>query len=52
MIRQPGRFQPQHHIGKLKAKLAELAENAEAPNIPPNQPPEGFEVPEVWGESN
>jgi arylsulfatase A-like enzyme len=39
-------------FGKLKAKLAELAKTAAPPNIPPNRPPKGFEVPKVWGESN
>jgi arylsulfatase A-like enzyme len=39
-------------FGKLKAKLAELADAAVRPNIPPNRAPQGFSVPRVWGESN
>ena len=39
-------------FGKLKAKLAELADAAVPPNIPPNRAPKGFRVPTVWGESN
>jgi hypothetical protein len=38
-------------LAKLKAKLAEFAAAAVEPNIPPNRPPRGFKVPEVWGES-
>lgn len=34
----------------LKAKLAEFAEAAVTPNIPPNQAPQGFRSPSVWGE--
>ena len=37
---------------ELKAKLAELADAAMPPNIPPNRVPRGFKVPRVWGESN
>ena len=39
-------------FARLKTKLAELAEAATTPNIPPNQAPPGFKVPSVWGESN
>jgi len=37
-------------FAKLKAKLAEFADAAVPPNIPPNKAPKDFEVPEVWGE--
>ena len=37
-------------FAQLKAKLAELSDAAVKPNIPPNRPPRGFHVPEVWGE--
>lgn len=39
-------------FAKMKAKLAELAESAVTPNIPPNQAPRRFQVPDVWGEPN
>jgi arylsulfatase A-like enzyme len=39
-------------FARLKAKLAELAEAAATPNIPPNQAPQAFQVPSVWGESD
>jgi arylsulfatase A-like enzyme len=35
----------------LRARLDALRAAAVAPNIVPNQAPEGFETPEVWGES-
>ena len=34
---------------RLKKKLAELAGQAVAPNIPPNAMPTDFKVPKVWG---
>ncbi len=34
---------------KLKTKLAELAGQAVAPHMPPNQLPANFKVPKVWG---
>lgn len=37
---------------RMKALLAKLADEAVEPNIPPNAPPEGFVVPQVWGEQN
>ena len=39
-------------FSELKVKLAELADAAVPPNIPPNRAPQGFRVPKVWGESN
>jgi arylsulfatase A-like enzyme len=41
--KQPKEFQ------RLKKKLAELAGEAVAPNIPPNAMPTDFKVPKVWG---
>ncbi len=38
-------------LARLKAKLAELAAEAVAPHLLPNNPPPGFEVPAVWGEA-
>ncbi len=37
-------------LKELRALLEALRASAAAPNIPPNSPPEGFEVPAVWGE--
>lgn len=34
---------------RLKAKLQSLANEAIPPNIAPNKPPTGFQVPKVWG---
>lgn len=34
---------------RLQAKLAVLAAEAVKPNIPPNQPPKGFQSPKIWG---
>ena len=39
-------------FARLKTRLAELAEAATTPNIPPNRAPRGFKVPSVWGESD
>ena len=37
-------------LARLQAKLSELASEAASPHLLPNQPPEGFTVPPVWGE--
>jgi arylsulfatase A-like enzyme len=36
-------------FNRLKKKLAELAGEAVAPNIPPNRAPDDFKAPKVWG---
>ena len=36
-------------VKRLKDKLASLAREAVKPNIPPNKPPPGFQVPKIWG---
>ncbi|HUG66183.1 MAG TPA: arylsulfatase [Pirellulaceae bacterium] len=41
---EPATFQ------RLQRQLAKLSEEAAPANIPPNQPPTGFQVPKVWGE--
>ncbi|MFO1053992.1 MAG: arylsulfatase [Planctomycetota bacterium] len=38
-------------VEELRARLEELRAAAVAPHIVPNQAPEGFETPKVWGES-
>ncbi len=37
-------------FAQLRLRLAKLSEEAAPANIPPNQAPEGFQVPKVWGE--
>jgi hypothetical protein len=37
-------------LTRLKEQMAALASEAAPPNIPPNRPPAGFNVPEVWGQ--
>mgnify|MGYP002623891896 FL=1 len=56
LVEDPGEttdLKEQHKqvFAELKARLAKLSDEAAKPNIPPNRPPQGFEVPKVWGES-
>ncbi len=45
-----GREQPEV-LARLRKKLEELRAGAVEPHFPPNQAPEGFVVPEVWGQA-
>ena len=38
-------------LARLKQELAEFAEASVHPNIPPNNPPEGFRTPAIWGQT-
>ena len=37
-------------FARLQKKLAELANQAVPPNIPPNKAPDGWTAPKIWGE--
>ncbi len=39
-------------LARLQEKLKALKAESVRPNIPPNEPPAGFAVPEVWGQAD